>query len=757
MSLRKYIPINLLNVLIALISLECSDDSPTSPESGTPNDGFKLETTVTIGNQGGKISSDEFSLNIPAGSFNQQTELKLYSKKDSSLFGENTATKLFRLEGMPTNFTSSLRIALKYDQTIENGASIETSEDFVDDYTDETGIIYDFNDAVDSSGFLVGFLEPPSNNSITYPLQYNKIGFPSEGNNILIQGNDNILTLESENFSLKFPSSYGPSVLELSTILEKNYAVIKDTLNLVFSKDPNSKWLVNFTMGDNISNIKYKRPQEFLINRKHWDGVGISAVQIELSCLLVSAALTGEHYQSKLTFPDDGWLIMAVRLWSAELFASDNMSFRSFFNDKFYPNALAPFNGIRLGAGINNRKMSISHGLGMAAFCKYIFTPGYRKQVGEIFESTTKEIGITTTLIEKIGAAKNEWWPDFLGFYMNSDDFLFPNFLYNVEASVFAQTVDDIWNIADSKDTLKVFSSDNANVGQYPDLSAKRYLINLNNPNLTESKDLVITIEGADGGINTDLTAISFIYDSKNNPKLYFDDISTNGLLRIPELKYLYDNDTKQLLVVAVNSKGEPPYKNYSDVNLKMKIEDHVDEFGYTKCWAKVKLGTAIYSKTNLTTGSTFNSSTGGQSFGQITYDGSYDSFSNTFSGNCYQINTSGSSTDTIFGSITVELTQSRDVAYSISFTQTIRSYNSNLNSSNFWDIEFNGGNIPIENENDASTFSVKGSQTCSSILSLDVFHRSLIPNDPNNNYEETLQSYQCDLGGEEITIYFSK
>jgi hypothetical protein len=756
MRFRKSIPINLLNLLVAFISLDCSDDSPTSPESGTPNDGFKLETTVTIGNQGGTISSDEFSLIVPASSFNQQTELKLYSKEDSSLFGEETATKLFKLEGLPTNFTNPLKISLKYNTTIKNRSSIAISDEFTDDYTDETGIIYDLNDAIDSSGFLVGFLETPSDNSIIYPLQSKKTSSANDENNVQIQGIHNILTLESENFSIKFPSSYGQTILGLSTILEKNYAIIKDTLNLVFSKDPNNKWLVQFTFGDNISNIKYKRPQEFLINRKHWEEAGMSVVQIELGCLLVSAALTGEYYRSKLTFPDDGWLIMAVRLWSSELFATDNNSFRSFFNDKFYPNALAPFNGLRLGAGINNRKMSISHGLGMAAFCKYIFEPGYRKQVGKIFESTTKEIGVTANLVENIGIAKNVWWHNFLGFYIHTDHILFPNFLYNVEGSVFAQTVDDIWNITDSEDTLKIFSSENANVGQYPDLSAKRFMINLNYPNISESKDLVITIEEANGIQNNDLTSLCFIYNSKNNSNFFLNE-STNGVFRIADLKGYYDDGFNQYLIVAVNSKGEAPYTNYSDVNLKMKIEDHVDEFGYTKCWVKVKIGSATYLKTNLTTGSSFNSSTSGQSFGQIAYEGSYSSFNNTFNGIYYQINTSGSSIDTISGSIKVELNQSRDLAYSISFNQTNRSYNSNLNSSNFWDIVFSADNIPLEDENDPGTFSVKGGQVCNSIYSLDVFHRSHIPNDPNNNYEETLQSFQCDLGDEEITIYFSK
>ena len=153
-----------------LLNLSCSEE-PTKPseETNGGNNGFTLESSINIGIEGGTVSSNEFSLTVPAGSFKQQTEIMLYSKEDTTLFGEDTATKLFRLEGLPLDFTTPLRVALEYNKILTNESVISSSEDFVDEFTEETGTIYDMSDAVDSSGYLVGYLKPTPNDANIFP------------------------------------------------------------------------------------------------------------------------------------------------------------------------------------------------------------------------------------------------------------------------------------------------------------------------------------------------------------------------------------------------------------------------------------------------------------------------------------------------------------------------------------------------------------------------------------------------------------
>ena len=187
-----------------------------------------------------------------------------------------------------------------------------------------------------------------------------------------------------------------------------------------------------------------------------------------------------------------------------------------------------------------------------------------------------------------------------------------------------------------------------------------------------------------------------------------------------------------------------------------MTGEDNNNELDYTKCWVKVTVGSELYETTNLLKDDPpYNSSTGGQSFGQITYEGSFSN--NKFVGYYDNVTNNGNIIDSVSGTIAVELNETHDMVTDVSFTRIIKNHNSGLNSSNYREEEFSGKNIPIDDINDQSTFKVVGSQTCDHIVSLDVYHVSIIPNDPNNNYEETLKSFQCDLGGEQITVFFSK
>jgi hypothetical protein len=357
-----------------------------------------------------------------------------------------------------------------------------------------------------------------------------------------------------------------------------------------------------------------------------------------------------------------------------------------------------------------------------------------------IFESLDKEKGPVAAIVENISVSQDIWWPDFFKHYVRGD------FFYrNSDFSAFIQTVDDIWNINDENDLAKVFSSDDVSIGEYPDLSAKRFMINLNYAAIDKKKDLVINIEEKSGAWNPSLSILAYVVVDEN---LVYVGESKDGILHINNLKEYYDKGGRKFLLVGVNSAGEQPFDNYSNINLNLTIEEAESE--YTKCWVRVKVGPETYKKTNLNTGNSFNSSTSGESFGEITYEGSF--LLDTFSGS-YQYYTES---DTVSGDIIVDLNETRDQIIELRFTKKSKHIFSSSNGTSYREIDFYGLHIPIEDSEDPSTFSINGNTTCNYIIKLNVLHQSRIPNDPNNNYDETLEKFECD-NASEIKVYFSK
>ena len=128
----------------------------------------------------------------------------------------------------------------------------------------------------------------------------------------------------------------------------------------------------------------------------------------------------------------------------------------------------------------------------MTVFYKYLFDNELLKkqQIGEICDLIKLGEEPTTALIEKISGLKTDWWPGFLKKYISGE-------IYNVGRSAFIENPDGGWGIDNDDDIERVFAPDE--VGQYPDLSAKRFRFYLNDSTMDESQKLLVAIEGDDG------------------------------------------------------------------------------------------------------------------------------------------------------------------------------------------------------------------------------------------------------------------
>jgi len=96
-------PIRALLLLCCLVVIGCGCDDGTSPPPADPP-----LATATIGAAGGDISSDGFSLAVPAGAFDGDVSLALYRDADSNPYGADAVSDIYRLEGLPAQFTTPL-------------------------------------------------------------------------------------------------------------------------------------------------------------------------------------------------------------------------------------------------------------------------------------------------------------------------------------------------------------------------------------------------------------------------------------------------------------------------------------------------------------------------------------------------------------------------------------------------------------------------------------------------------------------------
>src|SRR3990172_8872366 len=745
-----------------LIHLSCSEEPPSSSGEDPSNTDFTLATKVNIGAQGGSISTEEFSLTVPAGSFSQSNEIKLYSKEDTTLFGEDAATKMFKLEGLPSDFTTTIRVALKYNRPLTDESYIAVSEDIADQFTGESSTVYDLKETSDSAGFLIGYIEPPPDNSSLFYLG-KSTSVKGEVDKIL-QGLDKHKTTETINFRFKYPISYEPFIPELSSILEKNYELLIDSLGLYFGKDsyPDSLWTVEITEfgEDKKGYIWYEgwwTAGSFYVNSERISNISILKSELEIESGLSLLYIASDE-QVDYEYWDSGnsWFFHTLRVWSLELFSTSK---NLLYPDDYYPyfslrqgdwNYIYPvFSGIKYGAFTGYGSLDFtSHGFGMEELLKYLFD--YNKlqkyQVGEIYRAIQEGKDPLATLIEKINGLKADWWPDFFKHYVGGG-------IYNISSSVFTNNIYGEWSINNDDDTIRVYDSDEEL--RYADLSAKSFIINLNHSTIDESKKLQITIEG-DGGS----AGLSTLVFSNNNSTLEYLGQTNTGLIEISDLKGFYDSGIRHFFLVAVNSLGIPPYEDHSDIKLTLKVGGKPDngggnELDYTHCWVIVTVGAETYEVTDFGTGNTYESYTCCQDFGDVTYEGSFSG--NTFTGNYSNTIESGTITRTWEGTITIDIDGALEFA-NVSFTLNFTHYDSNNSQETKIDEKFIAANIPLNGSlGTTGTYAVEGDQTYNHILSLEVYHKSGLANDPNTGSEENLKSFDCDVGGERITIFFSK
>ncbi len=550
--------------LILLISFlySCKDDEPTQPGPGL---GTAPIATVNIGVEGGKIETSEFELTVPQGSFLNSAEIKLYELESENPFGENKNSNLFKLEGIPDDFTQPLVVKVN---TADSAAGTPFIGIGMDSYSRTAGTertSYFIDAVVDSGSFLTYSIQPPASTSLNKLSGVNSTGYVTML--IMAIARYNIYWSPNGHFAIYYGNKVNPNqVGKLGGYLENAYETFK---NMGFDYSSRILWPIHVTVKD-LDADGYFNFSRLGDNFANLEIDALVAIDIDATLRTVASHEFFHMIQyfyypytglSPLIFDTYTWLDEATATWSEELF-TDLQNYNPDAREKDN-RRMAPFIGAQFGQSPDAQ----AHGYGMSGLIKYLVDKNTSNCLVKFYERVNNE----EPPIDCIKLSTSDpatWWEDFL------TEYVLGNIYTDVDLNYWMNNVHGSFMITGEADTLWKFND------AYPDLSGRLYDIKLNYPNIDQNAKLQFEINGG-------LTSVSvFKYKGTTMEKIAGPSASTE----VSNIKNL-QNDGYNILLLAANSRAVSPYTNATDLELTVKIAKPgaLDIYNYTKCMVKVK------------------------------------------------------------------------------------------------------------------------------------------------------------------------
>lgn len=557
--MRYFLPLTGMLVLAA----GCTRESLTDPQNSDP---YVLVVQGTIGPSGGILEADDFSIEIPPGAFAGERTVKLLAAKEIQPFGADQVTRTFRLTGIPGEFTKPLRVCIEYGRTLSEETHIAHGMQVFDEVMLDEKIIYRLIAASDSSGCLV--CEIPATigdgRRVSSGLDRPCADAVETDDALDLLGLTGYRTHATEHFSIKYPVSLVEvNIAAVGAMLEEHRAAITQTMQLSWPWSDRVQTVVQ-QLGAGCgacASVDFQRTSEgpaLSLSRDYLSQGQLGRVRLAAGqTLLLNLLRTLDP--AAMTLPNY-WLRHAVAAWAEEHFTEDAAFQRPW---SFRNVEMAPFHGMRAGSGTSNIDEGIFHGYGMASVIKYLaddqrFTAA---GVGQTY-ATISEGGrsATAALLDNVDALVAEWWPQFFKSYVGGE-------VYSVPKSVFthSKNLEGTWTIAGAADTVRVFT------GGYPDLSAKLYMIELNNAALDQSAALTLKLSGL-AGFHAPWGVMAFGAGGESLEYWGHAVAQGSATLRVSGLRGLYDAGWRQILVVAICSNTSSAYLDVNDAELTVRI-----------------------------------------------------------------------------------------------------------------------------------------------------------------------------------------
>jgi len=571
-------------IIFMALAVNCSDDKPTTPSEPAET----LLTSVTIGAGGGIITTDDFTLTVPAGALTSEVELSLYDAGVDHTFGDDAISPVYRIKGLPEEFSQPLQISLKYEGTLSEESFIAQG---VEDYLvgeEEPSIFYDFHAATDSNGFLWAEVPARSNE-----LSSGKLLNAAMGKNLAGLRKDDFLAIanfkshvSTAHFKIVYPLYLIDYIDDIGKYLEAGYDTVV-SLGLGWANAP---W--NWPITATVKKFETKYAAKYLgltfpkstgtrpritYNESKMSLSSLPRFRFVSGWALVTSALgMYDPESSSFSAPQNAWLHSAVGRWSSELF-TDNP--QTFVPITFPSRELTIFKGLRAGAG-NYFTAAWSHGDGLAPVVKFLMEDSRFGKDGLLrcYQYIKNGDDATTALIDALYDTEDDWFPDFFQQYLQGN-------IYNVGGDVFTKSSNISGTMNTDTDTLKEFPH------TYPDLSAKLYRIDLSANKLSTGASISFEVDASQ--TNEDYVTTQ-IYRIKDNRLEFITEglnVTVGGVKESAEEGY-------DLIACVVNASNEAPYTGSSPLELTVRV---LEPPPFT--WCKIKVGlTVVFLDDNDTT-----------------------------------------------------------------------------------------------------------------------------------------------------------
>ncbi len=704
--MEKIEKITLLTItLILLISFGCSDD-PSSPSEIEEE---KPTTSATIGSEGGSIGTDDITITIPAGSFTSNQEIAIFEETDDGAFGEHTVSTSFKISGLPDDYSKTIKIKVKSTKVLTGDRFIAVGTEELDPLSGDSSIVYALYAASDSSGYFIG--ELPGDNESSH---YKTSGLLSPTyflEEIHIKLNQGYKQKNTENFGIVYPPSLEGHINAVEDIFESALKIVRNDLEINFAPQA-IKGAILLKVQDEIVRPKYDPLLGTIFN------VSIGAVLADILSNSELKISIGKHLIARelwyMSLPSNvkaaHWFNLATYTWVEKLF-TNNPDFQ--FPQNYPDWGIAPFNGLRAGAGeytTDNLPQITMHGIGMSSVIEYLTKDErYGKAgIGKTYTSISNNILIPAALLQNVDALIADWWPDFFKEYVGGQ-------IYDRQISYFLKKNHAEWNIESIEDTLKVFRSSEANIGLYPDLSAKIFKINLEHNKFEETDNMLFSMD-APGGLPG--LALVVFGVNKNGEAEYLGTAHAQDF-EIPNLKS-YSADMKQFIVVLVNCLvTSDDYLGTTNIDLKVEVKKQSElKLDYNRCLVGLKFTGNILIDYVVDIPDLYTTIVG---MSPNTLIGSFSG--NTFYGSYNE----GGET----GSLTVTLNEELNLVTEMSWSGNIEYSNSST------ELGFSAVNIPISSNLD-NMYIIKGNHTCNVITDAHYKNQS-------ETKTSTLIDFSCD------------
>ena len=482
---KNFSLIFLLFILLIIFAHGCGINDLLDNKKNKQTDNNSFE----IGPNGGTISIDGISISIPAGAFEQTANIKV--TQSNNITEEDIVTPIYSVEGFPDNYSLPIDITIKLNDTTKNDTYLVVQDET---FTTSLGTVGSGNVYFKSKinkGQLEGQIPSIYSSNINKTSSIYTLSNKNSTKSIFsikIFGSSNKKNFITNNnhFNIIYDASIDniSEITNLGEYLETGYIKIK---NIGFDYNRRTYWPVNVYVEKLKNNVYgFFKASHFGINSDYmrFNRLNLNKrLQLKVTAIHEFFHLAQSLYDPRSTFNKAGypspnlWFFEASSVWSEDLVSSAGY----ITSIKDNNTVKQPFLGLL--ADLDTPDNATFHGYGMSAFVKYLTTKYGSNILVKIYEKLFAGRHVIDAINNSINYNLFMEYTPFLEQYSQKQ-------IYNdLEYDDLLAIREGFFRIQTDSDTVKTFSAN------YKELSAKLFLVRLDNQNFSQNTSLNLSVD----------------------------------------------------------------------------------------------------------------------------------------------------------------------------------------------------------------------------------------------------------------------